>query len=817
MESGDRAPEPGGRDYVSGLSRGFARIATWSYDHRGWVALLCLGALALCIHLAGQARIDNSYEAFFDLDDPAYRAYLQYREDFGSDEVSYVLYEAPDQEHGPWNLEVMGKIAQLTRALEDEVPFIYEVTSLANAELTEGVAGGIEIRKLRDEFPRTQQELLDWRARFLAKPMYVGNLLSADGRYAALSIEMDRTSTDPIEAIRLDPRGGDGLDNLYPQVTHEKIEEILARPEYAGIRFHHSGDVPLNAVYNRVIETETGTLVMISGAVIAALLGLFFRSVLGVVGPLAVALLSIAATVAFIALAGWKLDMLFSSAPNLLITVGVAYSVHIVSEFQAFHAELGDRREALRRTFYLVGTPCLLCALTTAVGFASLGVAPIKAIAHMGLYSAAGVLAAFVLSITLLCVLLSFAPAPRVRAEQERTRARGGRWVGSALAAVARFDLRHWRAILVGWVVVGAVITAGIARLRVDSNWLADYGDRVPVKQATRFIDEVMGGMSNLVYLFDTGAPDGILEPGALREIERVELAAARSDYLVKKTHSIVDILKDLNQAFHEGDPAYYTLPESRELIAQYLLLYESSGGEEVEEWVSSDFSRANLELRLRVADTSLTAQLVDEIDARLADQPLQVTQASLTGIGALWLKLLDYITSSQINGFGLAFLVITPLMCLMFRSLRIGLLAMIPNVAPILLTLGAMGWLGIPLDYNKLLIASVALGIAVDDTVHVLARYHHEFRQRGDYAAALIPAMLDVGRALVVTSVALVLGFLVFSFSLLDAKVAFGALLASTIAIALTADLLMTPALVLALKPFGPPRATSSALRDAA
>ena len=172
---------------------------------------------------------------------------------------------------------------------------------------------------------------------------------------------------------------------------------------------------------------------------------------------------------------------------------------------------------------------------------------------------------------------------------------------------------------------------------------------------------------------------------------------------------------------------------------------------------------------------------------------------------------------SSQIESFLYAFALIGAMMCFIFRSLRTGLLSMVPNVWPILLTLGAMGWLGIPLDYNKIMIATVAMGIAVDDTIHFVSRYHHEFNESGSYADALTAAMTDVGHAVFVTSLVLVLGFLVNLFSVLDASAQSGVLLATTIATALVADLLLTPALVLTIEPFGPESARRAELREAA
>jgi len=514
--------------------------------------------------------------------------------------------------------------------------------------------------------------------------------------------------------------------------------------------------------------------------------------------------------VALVALLGWKLDLTFGSMPTLLTAIGVAHSVHILSEFRSRFAELGDRREALVQTIYLVGTPCLLASLTTAAGFASMSFVPIKSIAHLGIYGAFGVMAAFVMSLTLLMALLSFgrqAPKPGA-AQAQRTSAKGGQRVKAALVKIAAFDVRYRRSILAVSALIAVFSGVGITRLVVDSNWLDDFSDGMPIKGITQRIDTVMGGTTNIIYLFDSGEADGIKDPAFLREIERVQVMADEHGWLVRKTYSIVDILKDLNQAFHGGDPDWYKLPETRELVAQYLLLYETSGGEETEEYISSDYRRANLELRLKLAMTSETEKVVGMIEDALTAEPLQSSTMSMTGIGALWLKLLDYIVYSQIQGFMLAFCVIAVVMISIFRSLSTGLISMVPNLAPVVLTLGVMGWLDIPLDYSKISIAAVAIGIAVDDTIHLVSRYWHEFKVHGDYAEALEASMQDVGRALLITSVALVSGFLVFTLSVLHSQAIYGILLATTIVTALVADFLLMPALVLTFKCFGPERA---------
>jgi len=854
-------PDGEPRDLVVALNERFAAIAGWCFDHRRFVVGACLAVLIASVLLARLARIDNSYEAYFDPDDPLYLAYEQYREDFGSDEVSYILYDAPGFKYGPWNLEVMRKIKSLTAALENEVPFIYEVKTLVNAELLQGVPDGIKIRKLKHDFPKTQEELLLLRDQYLRKPMLVGGLVSADATHGAIIIKMDRSSTDPLDKIRLDPAKGDDLENLYPQATDAAIERILARPAYAGINFYHSGDVPLNAVYNRVIAGESQQIEMVAALLIGTLLLLIFRSWIAAVASLVVVQVGVMACVAFIGLLGWKLDMSFGSTPTLITAIGVAYAVHILSEFWGHLGTVNDRREALVRTMYLVGTPCLLTSLTTAAGFASMSFSPIKSIAHAGVYNAFGVVASFFMCLTLLMALLAMSrrelaglvalvgvavtimlfAAQQIGFAVVSAVLTGGivalmlnrRWQGKPVAAsgkggerghamlagLAAFNVRHRRGILVvsGFLLLFSV--AGMSRLVVDSNWLDDFSDAMPIKGITERVDRVMGGVTNLIYLFDAGEADGVKDPAFLRDIERVQNLAERNGWLVRKTYSIVDILKDLNQTFHGGDPAWHKLPETRELVAQYLLLYESSGGEDTEEYVSSDYRRANLELRIRLAMVSETAKLVRMIHDELTRHPLQASTVTMTGIGALWLKLLDYIISSQVQGFVMAFLVIAAMMISIFRSLKTGLISMVPNLVPVFLTLGVMGWCGIPLDYSKIMIASVAIGIAVDDTIHLISRYRHQFLVHGDYAVALRAALTDVGRALFITSVVLVVGFLAFTLSVMHSQAMYGILLATTITSALVADLLLTPALILTFVPFGPGggRQDSAELTEAA
>ena len=794
-----------GKDAMSALGSFFERIGAWSHDHRWVVIIGSFVVWALGGYLSASARVDNSVASFFDTDDPTYGAYLDYRDDFESDEVGYIVYRAPG---GVWDLGAMRAVEALTRELEDEVPFVKEVTSLSNVEFMEGAPpDDILVYDLLSDFPESQDQLYAIRDKVMKKPMYLGGLVSGDSTLGGVIIEMNRSSVDVVEKLRLDPEGGDGLANLYPQVSYRAIEAILARPEYAGFEFFHTGDVALNSTYNIVfIEDELPILTALSVLLISLSLGFVFRRPLGVIGPLMVIVFAMAISLAVIGILGWQIDFMFGLMPILLITVGVANAVHILSEFDIYHRKLGDRRESIRRTLYLVGAPCLLASLTTAAGFLSLSLSPVKTVAHLAIYSSAGVIAAFVASVTILVAFLTFGREPKTEKEQRRLAARQRRSerFGSALRAVAAFVIRFRNPILLAFAVIFVASAWGITKLTVDSNFLLEFSEDIPVRRTTQFVDDHMSGNYSIVYVFDSGEEGGIKNPAVLREIERVQTQAEKHP-LVTKTYSVVDMMKDINQSFHNGDPAYYRIPESRELVAQYLLVYELSGGEELRDYVTMDYGRATLELRCKMKETSLLEGVVEDIDAHLDEEPLQASSISVTGIGALWLKFVEYITTSQIQGGLLALTVVSLMMIVVFRSVKIGLISMIPNISPVILVVGAMGWLGIYLDYYRLLITPVAIGIAVDDTIHLMTRYHHEFTKSRSYEKALYDSMNGVGRALFTTSAILVAGFMVNIFSVMDGQKSFGILLSTVIAVALVADFLLMPALILWLKPFGP------------
>lgn len=789
------------KDYLARLNKGFGALGVWMATHRAIVLVVTLATIAAASYFATTVRIDNSLEAFFDSTDQSYLAYTDYQQDFGPDEVGVLVYHAPDTEHGPFDIDVMRKVMHLTEAIEAEVPFIKEVTSLTNVEFIKATGDFLEILEIGLDFPETQETLLARREAMRKKPTYVGGLFNKDVTHAAIIMEMSRTSTDELDRIRADPDGGDGLDNLYPQASQNKLYEILARPEFEGIEFYFSGDVPFNTTYNTVIGSESVLLTIYSLILVLVLAMLFFRIRLaGFLGPFAVVVLGLIFTLGFMGLGGFQMGMLFLMVPTLIIAIGVAQTVHIITEFTHYQAQGMERVEAIRLTLEHVGVPCFLAALTTSIGFLGMTVSKLEAISEVAIYMAVGVFLTFILSISVMICFLSFYKPPPKQAES----------APASPGLIARFldwvidvNLNRRPAIIAVSLIVFAVSFMGAAKLHVGFNFLDDMKDHLPFKQDTLAIEEVMGGLLNVVYIFDTGKEGSVKNAEMLRQIEALQ-ARADSHDLVKKTYSLVDIIKDLNQSFHGDDPAFNKIPDDNDLIAQYLLLYEISGGEELEDYVSFDQTRTVLELRVESDESDKLRAILEDLNKQIATMPPGTFDVRQTGVGLLWIKMADYIGDSQLPGYGLAFLMIALVLSLAYRSIKVGLLSMIPNLTPVLLALGVMGWAGIHLDYMRLLLGTIAIGIAVDDTVHMLTRCRHEFQKTGNYATAIRNSLTTVGQALIYTTVILVLTFMVFLSSDMAVMASFCILLGITISVALIADLFLLPAILMTFKPFG-------------
>jgi predicted RND superfamily exporter protein len=339
------------------------------------------------------------------------------------------------------------------------------------------------------------------------------------------------------------------------------------------------------------------------------------------------------------------------------------------------------------------------------------------------------------------------------------------------------------------------------------------------VRVATELVDRELGGSSTIAVLLDAGVENGFQDPALLRRLDALRVYAEsleRGSTPVGKTFSVADVLKEINQALNENRPEHYTIPEDRLLIAQEFLLFENAGSDDLEDVVDSQFRLANFTLRIPDADSFDDVPFVDEVEAHFREILGEGVRITMTGEMVIGGRIFTAIILSMTKSYAAALLIVTPLMILLLGNLRGGLIAMIPNLLPIALMLGLMGWVGSTLNFSTMMTGAVVLGVAVDDTIHFVQNFQRFYRASGDPEAAVRRTLETTGRAMLFTSIVLATGFFIYTLATMANIVATGVFTGFAVIAAFLADVLVAPALMVLFQrrmagPAGEPRGGSA------
>ena len=516
------------------------------------------------------------------------------------------------------------------------------------------------------------------------------------------------------------------------------------------------------------------------------------RSLRGVLLTVTTIGLGVVWTIGIAAVVDPALNLVTVSVPSLILVVGFAYALHVVAAYQAEVAAptSGDGSPATRALASMT-LPTLLTGGTTAAGFASLVTNEIEALREFGLFSAIGSLCTMVAALTWVPAVLELLPVP-----PPRPRRAASRRVDAFLAGLGGFDVRHRAAIFAVSVLVGLAGLVAIPRIEISTALVSNFPEDSAVRQAHDAVNRLAGGAAELRLVLEADYKNAFKDPENLRVLEALQVWLEEEPE-VTGTTSLVDYVKLLNKAFHGDDPTRFAIPESKRMVTQLLFF---GGGDEVKAFVDSQYQLTNSVVRNTAVDSKDTSDLIRRIEARLAGLPPHL-HGRVTGSTALIAKTSDEVAYGQATSMGSAFVVIWLMMSALFTSLRIGLVSMIPNVLPVLVYFGALGWTGITLNTTTGIVASMVLGIAVDDTIHLMSCYNEAAREKASEVEGVKAALLHVGRPVAFTSVALCLGFLAIGFSSLRAQAEFGVLASFTLAVGWLMDMTLTPAIASRLR----------------
>jgi len=713
---------------------------------------------------------------WFSEDDPVLETYREFRDVFPSDELNLIAYRTAD----PFAGEELSYLSGLSEKLE-LCPHVGEVISLANVEDIIGTEDALEVRPLLrpqgmdSDFPA-------WiRGRVSINPFMKGTLVAEDEKTTGVLVKVQRTKEQPDSQVSMEFVSG-------------LMDVIRAETTATGKTFYLGGPTVFDAEVARMIEEDMQRFMPLTLVLTAILLIIVFRSLTFLVLPLVCVSL---AGIWTLGLKGSLDNPLTPVSPTLfalIAVIGLANSIHLIHQYRLEIIRGHPREKALILMFERAGWPCFLTSFTTAVGFGSLSVSQLPIIRNLGLFAGFGILSAFLLSLTLIPIGLQWSKkVPR------EPRDLFNRLIRRSLGGIARFDLAHPRIVLTAGLVIILIMAAGISLIEVRGDMLQYMKKDSWLRKSSEFLDAELGGISNLEVVI-RGEPDDFKRPELLERIERLENFALQNPH-VTASYSLVDYLKLINRALGSDDPAQYRIPSTRDEVAQALLLYELDGGKRLKEYVTPGYDRARVSLRTVDMDDRDRNALLSEMDTYLRGNfpEFVVTQ---TGITQLFEAVNRYIVQTQMRSLLLAFAIILTLMLVNF-GIKGGMLSVLPNIFPIVFIFGLMGYAGFALNVGTTIIAAIAIGLVVDDTIHYFSHFRYELQRCGDRPQAAEAAVEGVGSALCFASAALILGFGIFLFSESAVLVDFGILSGVGIITALLGDLFLSPVLLVRYRVF--------------
>ncbi len=724
---------------------------------------------------------DNSTERYFVAGDPTLVEYDNLIELFGDNEYLIVGFEAAPDEADIFNEDTLRDIARVSDFLEYH-DYITQLRSITNFQYIHADDDDLRTDYLIEDV----EDLIDnpnaienVKSILNSEPLALDTLITRDFRHTRIAARVeyrDDTSETKVQLVQ----------DLYRFVE----EENLSSDSYI---LHLSGYPLAQERFETVSAGDIDILIPVMVILMALILFLSFRSLIATIAPwlvIACGILLVLEIQGYLKIPHTTIDS-GALAPTLII-IGIGITVHVLLEFFQFMHDGRSGIESARSTIIYIWRPAFFTAITTSAGFYSLSITKIMPIREFALLGAIGPIALFLFALTALPAVLSY--MKKVPGKTNEVLDTG--IISKITRKVPDFTLRNRNRILVAGLIALIFSIWNIPNIKIDSNYVTIFKENSQTRLDIVYFDDVYRGMMNLDIILDSGETEGIKNPAFLKQLDEIE------DWLLQRealgpVNSLVDYLKEINQALNGDNPEFYRIPESREMTAQYLLLYESSGADEDLSDIK-DFD--NRQSRLVVPVVNLKASdmqtELDSIRAHL-DENYPQLQSIVTGTMALYTVQDTYISQGMAQSFIIALLVITLFFIVLFKSIKYGLLSIIPSVLPIILAGSIAGWLGILLDQSAVIVFAMTMGMAVDDAIHVMSRYLLAKNSGSNTKQSIERAMNESGRAVVFSSIVLVFGFSVLCFASFTTIIYVGLFGSIIMTLALVGDLIVLPAIL--------------------
>eukprot|EP00767_Chilomastix_cuspidata_P008016 gnl/Chilomastix_cuspidata/8984.p1 GENE.gnl/Chilomastix_cuspidata/8984~~gnl/Chilomastix_cuspidata/8984.p1 ORF type:complete len:800 (+),score=30.93 gnl/Chilomastix_cuspidata/8984:238-2400(+) len=689
--------------------------------------------------------------------------------------------------------EILAKIRELGNELKKNVPFSDDILSLTDCEFSIGIEDGIEIINLvPDKIPQSNKEIEKMRKMALSKELIAGKLVSKD-------------STQSWIILRLHPfpQGWRNDKNQSADyVSGQVANKIINQKKYEILNPKPAGMPVLTTDKTNFFKKEMKRTMLLSLLASTIVLILALRSFKGIVVSLFAAFSGIIILFGFQGHFGHPVDTSMLLVPVYLgIAVSIAYSIHIYSFFHKEFKRTGKRKNSAIHSIEETGWPVLFTALTTAAALISFLLIDIKPIQWVGAAASSLIL------ILLLIALIVIPSVISIGFDKEAHKLKASRIdnkIDEFMEFLSQFVMKNQLSIVVIFFIIVTMLSIGLGRFEVSFDMEKTMGTKVPyVKRLVYVNDTEVGSLYSNNLVINLPKEGMAREPQNLKNFDLL-IKKAESQQYTKRVTSIVEIIKDMNRTLHENNNEYYKIPDTREMLAQIMLLYENAGGKEADKWVDYEYKRLRMMIELSDYNSQDVKNEIIELENE-ARKLFPGSQVEVAGTVAQFTFMQDIISRGQVKSFLIALVLITIMMVIVTGSIKTGFIAMIPNITPALAVGGLMGWTGIPLDIFTITIMPMLLGLAVDDTIHFISHSKLEYERNGNYATAIRRTFKSTGIPILFTSLIICANFLVYASSPANVYIHLGILTSVGIMSALLTDFLVTPVLINRFKPFGP------------
>ncbi|MDO6801770.1 efflux RND transporter permease subunit [Wenyingzhuangia sp. 1_MG-2023] len=544
------------------------------------------------------------------------------------------------------------------------------------------------------------------------------------------------------------------------------------------------------------VKSEMGMFVILGLGVTGFIFFLFFRSVRATVITLSVVIIGVLWSFGFMGLLGFKISILTALIPPLIIVIGVPNAIFLIHKYQQEVHKHGNKAKSLQRVITKVGNATLMTNITTAAGFATFIFTKSTILKEFGIIASINIMGIFVISLCLIPVLYSFMPLPKPKHLKHLEK----KWADGIVNGMAKIIRNKKPYVYV--VAFSLIVIAGIGanRIKVSGSLIEDMSKKTQFFKDIVFFENEFGGILPLEILVDTKKNKGVMNLSTLKRIDKLESEINKIPELSKPI-SINNIVKYSKQAFYNGNPKFYSLPTSQE--KNFILAYaKNSGGNtsSLANMIDKTGQHTRITTFMKDIGTERMEQIQEELQVIIDKNfPKNQYDVTLTGKALVFVKGTNYLIHNLIISLGLAILLIALFIGGLFKNYKMILISLIPNIFPLILTSGLMGYLGIPLKPSTILVFSIAFGISVDDTIHFLAKYRQELMaSKGNVKTSVYKALRETGISMFYTSIVLFFGFLVFVISSFGGTKALGGLVSITLLFAMISNLILLPSLLI-------------------